>query len=147
MIQTILAFTGGHIVAGVFCAIAAAGWTVQGLGNAFYFRQVRRRNQNRTDVSTYHGFRFGSIAKPPVTLSKRLIVSLLSCSYPCADFALLPRQRESLPLMAPRHTSLGDKSYCCIYAGRRIACCLIVGPMTLVALRIYGCAGPCVVIE
>ncbi|KAI0093687.1 scamp family-domain-containing protein [Irpex rosettiformis] len=40
VIQTILAFTGGHIVAGVFCAIAAAGWTVQGLGNALYFRQI-----------------------------------------------------------------------------------------------------------
>lgn len=42
IIQTILAFTGGHIVAGVFCAIAAAGWTAQGLGNAYFFRQVRR---------------------------------------------------------------------------------------------------------
>ncbi|KAI0683699.1 scamp family-domain-containing protein [Cytidiella melzeri] len=40
IVQTIAAFVGGHIVAGVFCAVAAAGWTLQGLGNAFYFRQI-----------------------------------------------------------------------------------------------------------
>lgn len=40
LIQTIQLFAGGHIVGGVLATIATAGWTVQGLGNAFYYRQV-----------------------------------------------------------------------------------------------------------
>jgi hypothetical protein len=28
-------------IAAVFCTVATVGWTVQGLGNAFYYRQVR----------------------------------------------------------------------------------------------------------
>ena len=30
----------GHIVAGVLCIVATVGWITQGLGNAFYYRQV-----------------------------------------------------------------------------------------------------------
>ncbi|KAI0340088.1 scamp-domain-containing protein [Trametopsis cervina] len=40
IVQTIAAFVEHHIVAGIFSAIAAVGWVLQGLGNAFYFRQI-----------------------------------------------------------------------------------------------------------
>lgn len=40
LINTIQMFTSGHIVAAIFGTIATVGWTVQGLGNAFYYRQV-----------------------------------------------------------------------------------------------------------
>ena len=33
-------YSQGHIVAGILGTIATAGWTVQGIGNAFYYRQV-----------------------------------------------------------------------------------------------------------
>ena len=41
LINLIKMFVGGHIVAGVFTAIATAAWVVQGAGNLFYYRQVR----------------------------------------------------------------------------------------------------------
>ena len=34
-------FTGHHWVAAVFALIATIGWTVQGVGNAYYYREVR----------------------------------------------------------------------------------------------------------
>jgi hypothetical protein len=40
LIQTVGMFSQGHIVAGVLGAVASAGWTLQGLGNAFYYRMV-----------------------------------------------------------------------------------------------------------
>ena len=40
IIQTIQRFSHGAIVAGILGVIATVGWAVQGLGNAFYYRQV-----------------------------------------------------------------------------------------------------------
>jgi hypothetical protein len=40
IIQTIQRFSHGALVAGVLGIIATVGWAVQGLGNAFYYRQV-----------------------------------------------------------------------------------------------------------
>ena len=40
LIQTIQMFSQGHLVAGILGTIATAGWTLQGVGNAFYYRQV-----------------------------------------------------------------------------------------------------------
>jgi len=40
LIQTIQMFSQKHIVAAIFGTIATVGWTIQGLGNAFYFRQI-----------------------------------------------------------------------------------------------------------
>jgi hypothetical protein len=40
LINTISAFSRKAIVVGVLGSIATAGWVVQGLGNAFYYRQV-----------------------------------------------------------------------------------------------------------
>lgn len=34
-------YAQGHWAAGILGTIATVGWTVQGLGNAFYYRQVR----------------------------------------------------------------------------------------------------------
>ncbi|EJD02344.1 scamp-domain-containing protein [Fomitiporia mediterranea MF3/22] len=39
-IQMIQMYVNGHIAAGVFGTIATLGWTVQGLGNAFYYQQI-----------------------------------------------------------------------------------------------------------
>ena len=41
LIQSISMLSQGHIVAGVFGILATAGWTIQGVGNAWYYRQVR----------------------------------------------------------------------------------------------------------
>jgi SCAMP family protein len=40
IIQTIQRFSHRALVAGVLGVIATVGWAVQGLGNAFYYRQV-----------------------------------------------------------------------------------------------------------
>jgi hypothetical protein len=40
IIQTIQRFSHGALVAGVLGVVATVGWAVQGLGNAFYYRQV-----------------------------------------------------------------------------------------------------------
>lgn len=40
LIQTVGMFSQGHIVAGVLGTVASTGWTIQGLGNAFYYRMV-----------------------------------------------------------------------------------------------------------
>ncbi|KAG9095541.1 hypothetical protein FS749_010254 [Ceratobasidium sp. UAMH 11750] len=42
LINTIAAFSRKAIVVGVLGTIATVGWVVQGLGNAFYYRQVSR---------------------------------------------------------------------------------------------------------
>ncbi|KAF8197447.1 scamp family-domain-containing protein [Pholiota molesta] len=39
-VQTIRLFTSHHWVAAVFSLIATIGWTVQGVGNAYYYRQI-----------------------------------------------------------------------------------------------------------
>lgn len=60
IIQTIRIFNSGHWVAGIFCIIATVGWTVQGAGNGWYYRQVTSRNpfpvllhlNIRTDMAT-----------------------------------------------------------------------------------------------
>ncbi|TFK76382.1 scamp-domain-containing protein [Pluteus cervinus] len=40
LIRTIQMFSGHHWVAAVFCLIATIGWTLQGVGLAFYYRQI-----------------------------------------------------------------------------------------------------------
>jgi hypothetical protein len=40
IIQTAQRFSHGAIVAGILGIVASVGWAVQGLGNAFYYRQV-----------------------------------------------------------------------------------------------------------
>ncbi|KAK7693514.1 hypothetical protein QCA50_003082 [Cerrena zonata] len=40
LINLIKSFAGGHLAAGILCIIATIGWTLQGLGNAFYYRQI-----------------------------------------------------------------------------------------------------------
>ena len=40
IIQTVQRFSHGALVAGILGIIATVGWAVQGLGNAFYYRQV-----------------------------------------------------------------------------------------------------------
>lgn len=40
LIRTIQMFSGGHWVAASFCLVATIGWIVQGVGLAFYYRQV-----------------------------------------------------------------------------------------------------------
>ncbi|KAF9483755.1 scamp-domain-containing protein [Pholiota conissans] len=40
LVQMIRLFTGHHWVAAVFALIATIGWTVQGVGNAYYYREI-----------------------------------------------------------------------------------------------------------
>ncbi|KAG0707689.1 scamp family-domain-containing protein [Suillus ampliporus] len=40
LIQTVHMYAQGHWAAGILCTIATVGWTVQGLGNGFYYRQI-----------------------------------------------------------------------------------------------------------
>lgn len=40
LISTIIAFKNGAIVGGVLGAIATVGWTLQGVGNAWYYLAV-----------------------------------------------------------------------------------------------------------
>jgi hypothetical protein len=40
LIQTIQMFSQGHWAAGILGTIATVGWSLQGVGNAFYYRQV-----------------------------------------------------------------------------------------------------------
>ncbi|TFK42531.1 scamp family-domain-containing protein [Crucibulum laeve] len=40
LVQTIRMFGGHHWVAAIFGTIATVGWTVQGLGNAYYYRMI-----------------------------------------------------------------------------------------------------------
>jgi hypothetical protein len=41
LINTVSAFSRGAIVVGVLGIIATVGWTLQGVGNAWYYREVR----------------------------------------------------------------------------------------------------------
>jgi hypothetical protein len=43
LIQTIRLFAQHHWVPAIIGTIATVGWTIQGLGNAFYYRSVRPR--------------------------------------------------------------------------------------------------------
>jgi hypothetical protein len=59
IIQTIQRFSHGAFVAGVLGIIATVGWAIQGLGNAFYYRQVntsqschRTAIHSETDLGT-----------------------------------------------------------------------------------------------
>ncbi|KAJ7905561.1 scamp-domain-containing protein [Mycena olivaceomarginata] len=40
LIQMIQMYAQHHWLAAVFCTVATVGWTVQGVGNAFYYRQI-----------------------------------------------------------------------------------------------------------
>lgn len=44
LIRTIQMFSGGHWVAASFCLVATIGWIVQGVGLAFYYRQIYAHN-------------------------------------------------------------------------------------------------------
>lgn len=44
LINLISRFTGGHIVAGVFCALATAGWALEGLAFLWMYKNVRLRH-------------------------------------------------------------------------------------------------------
>ncbi|KAH8116921.1 scamp family-domain-containing protein [Phellopilus nigrolimitatus] len=61
LIQMIQMYAGGHIAAGILSTIATIGWIVQGLGNAFYYRQIwmhhtaqgHNINNAKTELATH----------------------------------------------------------------------------------------------
>jgi hypothetical protein len=67
LIQMIQLFARHSWVAAVFSVIATVGWAVQGLGNAFYYRQVRRALVRGAFTSLMPQRRSGRTAKPPAT--------------------------------------------------------------------------------
>lgn len=72
-IQSISMFAQGHIVAGVFGIIATAGWTIQGVGNLWYYRQVRFLGFDRLSIidRLRVSSRFGTTITPLGTRSTR----------------------------------------------------------------------------
>ncbi|KAI0065387.1 scamp-domain-containing protein [Artomyces pyxidatus] len=40
LVETIRMFGRGALAAGILCTITTVGWAIQGLGNAFYYRQI-----------------------------------------------------------------------------------------------------------
>lgn len=42
IISTIKMYIDGHLAAGILGTIATVGWSLQGVGNGFYFFQVRK---------------------------------------------------------------------------------------------------------
>lgn len=70
-IQSISMFAQGHIVAGVFGIIATAGWTIQGLGNLWYYRQVRFLDfdRRRPQVSVIEQNRFRVSSRSGTTIT------------------------------------------------------------------------------
>jgi hypothetical protein len=40
LIQTIGMFNRHAIAAGILCIVATVGWTIQGVGNAYYYKQI-----------------------------------------------------------------------------------------------------------
>ena len=41
LIQTVSMFSRGHLAAAILGTFASVGWTLQGVGNAFFYRMVR----------------------------------------------------------------------------------------------------------
>lgn len=101
LIQTIQMFSQGHWAAGILGAIATIGWSLQGVGNAFYYRQV-------CPVSA---------ATPPTTKQFPDLVSSHSrwphhgqgesSSIQTQAPLTSLRQRRNWRAMVPRHTLLG----------------------------------------
>jgi hypothetical protein len=59
LIRTISMFANHKWVAAVFGTVATVGWTIQGLGNAYYYRQVSRllfSNQRTRFGAYFHGY-------------------------------------------------------------------------------------------
>jgi hypothetical protein len=68
LIQMIQMYAQGHWAAGILGTIATVGWTVQGLGNAFYYRQVRYFVRSlRSSGVTRHTCRYGTTTQLPDT--------------------------------------------------------------------------------
>ena len=59
LISTIIAFQHGAIVGGVFGAIATVGWTLQGVGNAWYYLAVSA-DRPAADTSAHVCPRYGN---------------------------------------------------------------------------------------
>jgi hypothetical protein len=71
IIQTIQRFSHRALVAGILGIIATVGWAVQGLGNAFYYRQVIFFSSSSCYVVIHFEVRSGPITLLLVTQWKR----------------------------------------------------------------------------
>jgi hypothetical protein len=63
IIQLSRMFSGNHLAPGILGIIATVGWTLQGVGNAWYYRQVRQDvlfSRLRVDLAS----RYGDITVP-----------------------------------------------------------------------------------
>ena len=54
LIQTISRFSSGSLASGILGIIATVGWTLQGVGLAWYYRNVRGSNRYRIDPNGVH---------------------------------------------------------------------------------------------
>lgn len=73
LINTVAAFSRKAIVVGVLGTIATAGWVVQGVGHAFYYRQVSHGSLDYVgfSVDQTNAPRFGRIIMTLVIRSPR----------------------------------------------------------------------------
>jgi hypothetical protein len=89
-------FSQKKIVAGILGTIATVGWTVQGVGNAFYYRQVSFRLwttcRRLVDVSV----RYGRTTQPPVIRWRRCVFSSSGLGLP-VNSSTIGENRTRLP--------------------------------------------------
>ena len=82
LIQTVQMYARGAIVAGVLGTIATVGWVIQGVGNAYYYREVSVNcyciSLRRIDMLR---IRSGHITSLLVIQLKRFVVPLVDSSF------------------------------------------------------------------
>jgi len=105
LIQTIRLFVNHTWGAAVLGLIATIGWTIQGLGNAYYFREVRTHRSLGCSMAMKL-IEYGLGVQPPHSRGSYNGKG----GYKCTAVGTVNlhlghhRQRPSLPVMVPRHT-------------------------------------------
>jgi hypothetical protein len=102
LIQTIRLFAQHHWVPAIIGTIATVGWTIQGLGNAFYYRSVRLRYGIYISCGSNSSPRSGNITMPLVIPWKRFVAIIFHKTRTDAPDC---RPRPSSRLMVQRRTS------------------------------------------
>lgn len=110
LIQMIQMYARGAIVAGVLGTVATVGWVVQGVGNAFYYREVSLQLFMRMlwCADMFH-VRSGRITSPLGTQWRRLVLWLHRIVWMTMFTYLVTRQKLSLLLTEPKHISCEDE--------------------------------------
>jgi hypothetical protein len=100
-------FAKKKLVAAIFGVVATVGWTLQGLGLAFYYRQVMFFTQRHVHFLTpvYQIYAHHTAAGHTM---EKVILSLWHEGK--KTLTMQSRQRQSWPLKAPKRISPGVES-------------------------------------